>query len=383
LLIKGRAVIERENWLEMAIGEAIERVRRIDATAVDFPHITETMKWQFTTDGVWTGGFWAGLLWLCAAHESDERLKERASHFTDRLLPRANDKQNHDLGFMFAPSAVKAWKLFGETGYRDAARMAARTLASQYNPIVGFIPGWGYFGGDDWSGNVLIDTLMNLPLVVWAVNEGEDRRLLEVVRGHAGNTIRHLMRENGSVFHMYRFASDTGEPLGGDTYQGHAPHSTWSRGQAWALTGLAMLGQMLRNNDYLTASERAASYFLSALPEDGIPPWDFHAPDGVAHRDSSAGAIASYGLLRLSDATGKPSYLKAANRLLSALARDCANRGQEGGLLLHATADLPHGHGIDESVMYGDFYYLKSLLGLRERACSGQMPDGWRRSKCS
>jgi unsaturated chondroitin disaccharide hydrolase len=166
---------------------------------------------------------------------------------------------------------------------------------------------------------------------------------------------------------MYRFAPHPAAPLGGDTYQGYAPHTTWSRGQAWAFTGLAMLGQMLGDHDYIMASERAAAYFLRHVPEDGVPPWDFQAPDGHHHKDSSAGAIASYGLLRLSDATGKPAYRDAASRLLSSLSRDCANRGRDGGLLLHATADLPHGHGIDASVMYGDFYYLKALLGLRDR----------------
>ena len=35
-------------------------------------------------------------------------------------------------------------------------------------------------------------------------------------------------------------------------------------------------------------------------------------------------------------------------------------------MLLHATADLPHDLGIDGSTMYGDFYYLKALMSLRD-----------------
>jgi unsaturated chondroitin disaccharide hydrolase len=181
----------------------------------------------------------------------------------------------------------------------------------------------------------------------------------------------HLMREDGSVFHMFRFSPSDGTPLGGDTYQGHAADTTWSRGQAWALTGLCMLGQKLGNKDYLSASERAAGYFLRHLPQDGVPLWDFLAPADAQHKDASAGAIASYGLLRLSDATGKQDYLDAAKRLLMALSSTCANDGDDGGLLLHSTADLPHGLGIDESVMYGDYYYLKALLTLRDRVSAG------------
>ena len=53
--------------------------------------------------------------------------------------------------------------------------------------------------------------------------------------------------------------------------------------------------------------------------------------------------------------------------LLERLARTCANTGSQGGLLLHATADMPHGRGIDESTIYGDYYYLKSLVSLGRR----------------
>lgn len=343
------------------------RVRRIDAEIVDFPHITEQKKWTFTSDGVWTGGFWAGLLWLAYEYDGDATGLERAIHFTDRLLPRADDANNHDLGFMFVPSAIKGWQLKGREDYRLAALQAATALAGQYNSDAGFIPGWGFFGGEDWSGNVLVDTLMNLPLIVWAVQQGGDAGMLDVVRGHADKNLRHVVRSNGSVYHMFRFSPETGEPLAGDTYQGHGPETTWSRGQAWAIGGFAMLALMLDDAQYLKASERTAAYFLEQLPDDGVPPWDFQAPADLPYKDASAGAIAAFGFIKLFDATGKRHYLDTAARLLSALADDCANAGDEGGLLLHSTADLPHGLGIDESVMYGDYYYLKALMRLQQR----------------
>jgi unsaturated chondroitin disaccharide hydrolase len=364
-------VTEAGGWLETAILNAVRRARAINREATDFPHITDGGHWRFTSDGVWTGGFWAGLLWLSSDVVDDGYLRQRAIEFTERLLPRASDRQNHDLGFMFVPSAVKAWRVLHDERYRKAALLAARTLADQFNDEGGYIPGWGFFGGDDWSGNVLIDTLMNLPLLVWAVKEGEDARLLDVVHRHAEMSIRYLMRDDGSVFHMYRFAPSTGEPLRGDTYQGYGPETTWSRGQAWAIAGFAMLGQMLSDDRYVAAAERAATYFLDQLSEDAVPLWDFQAPEHLRHRDASAGAIASYGLLRLADASGKTGYRDSAALLLSSLSRNCANRGNSGGLLLHATADLPHGHGIDESVIYGDYYYLKALLALRDRVGRG------------
>lgn len=355
-----------QHWIDEAIARALTRLDAIAQEATDFPHITEKQRWCYTADGVWTGGFWAGLLWLAYQRGRQGRHSEQALAFTERLLPRAADARNHDLGFMFFPSAVKAWHLIDDPRYRDAAVQAAQSLAAQFNPQAGFIPGWGYFGGADWSGRVLVDTLMNLPLLVWAVQHGADTGLLEVVRRHAATTLAHHLRRDGSVYHVYRFDPHTGQPLGGDTYQGLEPQSAWTRGQAWAITGLAILARMMSDTRYLAASERIAARFVDRLPPDDVPPWDFDAPGPDEPKDASAGAIASYGLLQLYRLTGRRKQLDNATRLLRALASSCANRGDAGGLLLHATADLPHGLGIDESTMYGDYYYLKSLVALDE-----------------
>ncbi|MBS0448233.1 MAG: glycoside hydrolase family 88 protein [Proteobacteria bacterium] len=356
------------NWIDSAIGHAVTRVHGIASVVTAFPHITERHEWRTTPDGVWTGGFWAGLLWLSYERTRDEKTLELAVSYTDRLLPRVNDTHNHDLGFMFFPSAIEGWKVTGATNYRDAALQAARSLAGQFNQEAGFIPGWGFFGGADWSGSVLIDTLMNLPLLVWAVQQGADPSLMTVVQRHTATALAYHLRADGSVFHVYKFDPATGKPLGGDTYQGLAPDSSWARGQSWAITGLANLAAMTGNDEYLQASQRVADYFMSKLPADGVPPWDFMADGPAEPKDASASAIASYGLLKLHRITGEHRHLERATRLLEALATSCGNRsgeGGEGGVLLHSTADLPHRLGIDESTMYGDYYYLKSLMALK------------------
>jgi unsaturated chondroitin disaccharide hydrolase len=245
---------------------------------------------------------------------------------------------------------------------------AAVSLAGQFNPRGGFIPGWGFFGGEDWSGSVLIDTLMNLPLLVWAVQQGAPQSLMDVVRRHTSTALAHHLRPNGSVYHVFKFDPETGAPVSGDTYQGRGPESAWARGQAWALTGLALLASRMQEPAYLEASRKVAGFFLAGLPQDQVPYWDFDVYGAGEPRDASAGAIASYGLQKLFDLTGERRFLQAASNILQALAATCANRpGAPGGVLLHATADLPHGLGIDESTMYGDYYYLKSLVALRAR----------------
>ncbi len=352
------------SWIGEAITAAIARIDAIADTVTDFPHITERGKWSCTPDGVWTGGFWAGLLWLAYERMPTEGRAKLARSYTDRLLPRAADSHNHDLGFMFYPSAIKGWRLTGEERYRQAAMAAARALAGQFNPRGGFIPGWGFFGGEDWSGSVLIDTLMNLPLLVWAVQQGESADLMDVVRRHTDTALANHLRADGSVSHVFKFDTASGAPLGPATYQGLSADSSWARGQGWALTGLAMLAEKTGEQKYRAASERIAARFVSQLPDKVVPPWDFSAVGPEQPRDSAAGAIASFGMLKLYQLTGEARHRATATKLLQALAATCANRTDDGGLLLHATADLPHGLGIDESTMYGDFYYLKALILL-------------------
>lgn len=359
------AVATGPEWLDESIANAVVGARRIAAEAGDFPHIFDHGAWRFTSDGVWTGGFWAGILWLAAEQAQSDLLRRQAIAFTDRLLPRARDARNHDLGFMFYPSAIAAWRVTRDAHYLEAAKTAAISLAGQFNSSAGFIPGWGFFGGAEWSGSMLVDTLMNLPLLVFAAQHGGSPKLLDVTRRHAAKTLEYHLRPDGSVYHVYRFDPSTGAPLGGATYQGLNAESVWTRGQAWAITGLAILAAMLGDDQYKAASEKVAAYFLAHLPEDSAPPWDFKATPAPQPKDSSAGAIASYGLLRLFEITHSKNYLDAAMRLLENLRDTCENHGNKGGFLLHATADLPHGLGIDGSAIYGDYYWFKALVRLK------------------
>jgi unsaturated chondroitin disaccharide hydrolase len=341
---------DMSSWLNDGIEAAVKKVCAQASRGGDFPHITRDGEWCTTPDGVWTGGFWAGLLWL--GYEEQK---------SDALLTAA---RSLDLGFMFYPSAVKGWRITGDERYFNAALTAADSLAAQFNPQAGFIPGWGFFGGEDWSGSVLIDTLMNLPLLVWAVNHGADARLLDVVHRHTKTALANHQRADGSVFHVYKFDTADGTPIAGGTYQGLDASSAWSRGQGWALAGLAMLADMTGSQEYFAAAQRVAGYVEKHLPEDRVPPWDYSASD-ASIKDSSAGAITAYGLIRLWELSSDAHHLALAESMLKALCTACLAADDSAPILAHATADLPHGLGVDESVIYGDYYFLKSLLTLR------------------
>lgn len=346
-------------WITDALGRALDSVEaRLDIDG--YPHVTENGEWILSDDGFWTGGFWIGLLWAGYEERRDERFREAAERLLEAFVDRARETQNHDLGMMFCPSAVKGYELTGDKRYRAAALTAAANLASQFNVRGSFIPGWGFFGDADWDGTVLIDTMMNLPLLVWASNETGDERYREIALAHGKTALEHQFRSDGSTFHVYRFDPVTGSPLLGDTYQGKAADSRWSRGLAWAITGCAQLARAGAGPEYRLAAERVASHYLRHLPADLIPYWDFDA-ETWEPRDSSAGAVAAYGLLLL-------DQHEDADRCMKALVDHAQAPPGDPAILLHATADLPHGIGIDGSTIYGDYFFVRALQELRDRS---------------
>ena len=354
-----------ERWGEIALQRALDKVAQY-RTLDGYPHITKQGRWMTTADGAWTGGFWIGLLWIAYEEHGDLRFREAAEALLQNFMQRTRERHNHDLGFMFCPSTVAGWSITGEERYREASLQAAEGLAAQFQKAGRYIPGWGFFGEQEWQGDTLIDTLMNLPLLLWASEQTGNHYYREVALAHADTALHYHLRPDGSVYHVYHFDPETGQPRRGDTYQGLHADSCWARGQAWAIAGWSILAQQTGEQRYAQAAHRTARYYLDALPTSLVPFWDFSVNGAGEPRDSSAAAIAAYGLLRLARPGDAEGYKDAARDILRVLCEDYLAAPEWSGILLHATADLPHGLGIDESTVYGDYFFVRALQWLRD-----------------
>lgn len=333
-----------------------------------FLHATTNGRYEPTPAAWWTSGFWPGLLLLLFRRTGDERLLDLERRAEDELTAMFGDERvysfHHDVGFQFVPTAVARYKLTGDAEARRRGFLAATSLMSRFNAAAGLIEAWN---GDERRGMVIVDTMMNLPLLFWAAAEFGQPRFGNVAEAHAALAMRHVVRDDGSTNHIVRFDQKTGEQveiLGG---QGHAPDSRWSRGQAWALYGFALTARATGEATHLETASRVAANFVAALPPGMAPPWDFAAPDAAtAPRDSSAGAIAASGLLELArllpTAEGN-AYRRAATDLLHALYEHCfsGDGTDHDAILLHATGNLPAARDVDVSLIYGDFFYFEAL----------------------
>lgn len=324
----------------------------------------------------WTTGFCTGEYWLAYELTHDEAFRHAAEVQVDSFLHRIErkiDVDHHDMGFLFGPSCVAAYKLTGsETGKR-AALLAADQLLTRFQEKGQFIQAWGPVGAPD-EHRLIIDSLMNMPLLFWASDVTGDEKYRKIAEIHSKSCLDHLLRPDNSTYHTFFFDTQTGAPLHGVTRQGYCDDSAWARGQAWGIYGTALTYRHTKNARCIDLFERITDYFLAHLPADSVPYWDLCFTDGSGEpRDSSAGAIAVCGMLEMAQYLPEnraEHYRAAAQRILDSLMCNYAARlpEQSNGLLLHGVYaknsphnPIPEDMGVDECNTWGDYFYLEAL----------------------
>lgn len=330
-------------------------------------------EWRFTSPGGWTCGFWPGELWYLYESTGETNWKEAAVRFTEAVLPVAyQTPHSHDVGFMVMPSIGHAYRLTEESRYRDALVSAADSLATLYNPVVGTILSWpGMVQKMDWPHNTIIDNMLNLELLFWVAANCDRPDLHEIAVRHSETTMMHQFREDGSTCHVVVYDPETGEELAKHTHQGWKDESMWARGQAWAIYGFTMAYRFTRDERFLQTAVRATETYLSRLPEDGIPYWDFDAGEQLPDqpKDASAAAIVASALLELQEylpASEADRYLKTAKQTVRILSGAPYRAGSQcSAFLLHSTGHKPKGSEVDASISYADYYYIESLVRLQ------------------
>lgn len=362
--------------LECAVKDALIKIDKLmEDMGDDFPstHSESNVYPAMKNEAGWQQGFYSGMLWLAYELSGEERYRTKADALIESFYVRIKEKlgvNHHDMGFLYMPSCVAAYKLTGNEHAKEAALMAAEQLVSRYHEKAGFIQAWGQMGAEE-SMRLIVDCMNNIPLLYWASEETGDRRYWEVAEKHAWKTVKHAIREDGSTYHTYYFDA-CGNPLRGATHQGAHNDSTWARGQAWLVSGLPLTYKRLKDSAFLEYFEQVTNCFINKLPENYVPYWDMIFTDGDEEpRDSSAAAIVACGILQMlplltEDNPLKELYGGAADKLMYSLYKNCSTRNvpESNGLLLHATYHKRAGLGVDECNLWGCYYYMEALARM-------------------
>ena len=373
---------EDKKWASETLKLAMDKISKVaDRSKGIIPYTTINGRFDdkaTSNDGNdinwWTNGFYGGILWLMYHETKDNKYKEMATEIADKLSVCFDRFYNldHDMGFLWLPTDVAAYRETGDMTGRRRGLLAANIMAGRFNPVGHYFRAWndGIGKENGPTSNVgwcIIDCLMNLPLLYFASEETMDPRFKHMAKMHADMAIKNFLREDGSVNHIVELNPETGEFVQSFGGQGYGLGSSWTRGQSWALYGFMLSYLHTKEERYLEASKKVANYFISNIPENGLIPVDFRQPSEPAYEDSTAACIASSGLLELAkvcDEEEKEKYEQAALKMLKALtAKRCSFDLDTDNIVNYCTASY-HANDHHFTIIYGDFYYLESLLKL-------------------
>jgi unsaturated chondroitin disaccharide hydrolase len=322
----------------------------------------------------WCEGFFPGILWLLHKYTGDFEWQTLAERYTRPLEPRRHDRTVHDLGFLFFSTYLRWYRLTGDPNLRDVLIDAGRTLAMRRQQ-------GGYLASFVGPESLFIDVMMNVGIIFWAARETNDDNLRQLALEHCRTSAKYLVRPDGGTAHEGIFDPETGRFLRHSTHQGWSADSTWSRGLAWAIYGFTAAHRLSGEAEFLRVAVACADYYLRRAPDDLVPPWDFDIPDGgLRLPDSSAAAVAASGFWDLSEAVSEESarqrYRSAALTILQTLCSDrFLARAQPAweGILMHGIYHYHKGLGIDESVAWGDHFFVEALV----KAVAGKSEAAW------
>lgn len=320
----------------------------------------------------WTDGFWTGLLWLCYEYTGDGEFRRLAEQNVSSFLNRVEKRielDHHDLGFLYSLSCVAGYKLTGSEEGKRAGLLAADKLLERFQEKGGFIQAWGELGARD-NYRLIIDCLLNIPLLHWAFLETGNPVYRNAAVRHYEAACNNVIRDDASAYHTFYFDPGTGEPLKGVTRQGYSDDSAWARGQAWGIYGIPLNYRYVKDDSAFNLFQGMTNYFLNRLPEDEVCYWDLIFTDGSNQsRDSSAAAIGVCGIHEMLKylpevESDKNTYRHAMHCILrSLMERYTAPEIKPGNpVLLHGVYSWHSGKGVDEGNIWGDYYYMEALM---------------------
>lgn len=329
-----------------------------------FPMYTINGKWKHAGEAWtnWCEGFLGGQLWILYEQIGDDWFGEQAEHYSRLIEHRKTDRDVHDLGFLFWSTWKRWYDLTGDKAINQVVIEAGQTLALRFKEKGQYLRS---FVADE---SLFIDIMMNVGIIFYAAQQTDDPNLWRIATQHSLTSRRYLVRGDGSTAHEGIFDTETGEFLRQSTHQGWRGDSSWARGQAWALYGFGTVYKFTGDPRFLQTAEACANYYIENTPSHGVPPNDWTESNPDFPYESSAAAIAASGLFKLAKLTGAQArarlYHDYAMQITDTLTGPefLANEtsGWE-GILKHGMYHPEKGLGVDESVMWGDYFFLETL----------------------
>ena len=346
--------------LNIMIKNTQEELAKLSSKDFPFARNLGDSNWVLTHGKNWTEGFWIGMIWIAYELTGDDYFLKRAIEYEKTIKSRCFDTSTHDIGFLFSLSALKGIKALENRkidsklyrSFCNDLKCATRTLISSYDCESELISAWKYQGKKVF----LIDTFMNLEVLLWYSKESKDSKLLNFVKEIGMKIDKTFVKKNGSV--IPAFIETSLGKFKEWRNQGYRPGSSWSRGIGWALCGNENFYRETGDSYFRDVFYEILNHYKNTVGFHNIPKYDIDDPRKEVPKDASAAAIILFSLSRLYRLTSDKVVLKDAKNLLETIlsqAMDSKSR------LVHCCYHYPQGRFIDSETVWGDYYLMESM----------------------
>ncbi len=369
----------------IALALMLDRISAtLDACGPTFPlYVADDGQWYTTADGNWCAGHWIGLLWIAARRARDvdgrHRFATAARACIDRFEPQPLAQIFAGMNHYYA--GFLGFDIDGSDELRHLGMRGADAMLQLYDPVAKQIPVGRYAvaptvqaSAEDssWETRDLehlaaVDVIHTSVPILWrAYAETGESTYYDTAVAHVRRHLEWHVRADGSTTQLRPYDAGSGVPGAPLNLLAADQNGCWSRGLAWHIAGLAVAHEVTGDLEWLDALQRSTTYYLRNTPSDLVPAWDTTVTSTDASRDSSAAAIAAYGLIRLgTDGDGATRALQQVGlRILSSLVTNYLVRedgvANQGGVA-HGCYRYPQGLAIDNELIWTDFYTAAAL----------------------
>lgn len=380
--------VERRH-LEAVISRVDRTIKRVGD---EFPYYAdpETGEWVTTPDGDWCAGHWIGLLWFAANYsETPQRYEETARRFLSTAID-AMPATSMFRGLTCNYAGFRGYDRTGDRNLQAIGLTGADQMVALYDHRARQIP-LGEFrlrGPDNFRGVATddkpsglsigaVDNIYTAVPILWRAYEATgETTFRDIAVSHADRHLDWYIRPDGSTWHHAVFDPETGDLEYQYNELAHSNESCWARGQGWNIAGLALAYNATRAERYLTALETTTDYYIEHAPADRIPFWDFQDPDiPSAPRDTSAAALAAYGLLSLADENDTTTALhQTGGAILSSLVNDYMildAADDRYGMVTASCFNKPGEYLTEHETVWTDYYVAAAIDAYATRMQSG------------
>lgn len=372
-----------------ALSAILDQVVTTDEeTGEEFPYVADpaTGEWRTTPDGDWCGGHWIGLLWLAAERAEGERRKRLLSSARSLAETMAEELPEETMfrGMNALYAGFRGYDVTGDRELFGLGLAGADAMIDYYDERSRQIP-LGEFqirGPDNFRGEPIegkppgsnigaVDNVYTALPVLWrAYRETGDPTFRDVAVSHADRHLDWYVRVDGSTWHHAVF-DETGALTDQYNELADSDETCWARGQGWNIAGLARAYRETGAERYLRALERTTEYYVENSPQDLVPYWDFESPEiPDTYRDTSAAALAAYGLARLPNDDRIRNLRETGEAILASLVDsyvvlDESDPGY--GIVQHGCYNAPGEYAVDNGLVWTDYYVAYTLAALLEQ----------------